>query len=661
MRTPFLFLSTLLNHILPLANGREGVTFALIPKFTDHIFFRQIEAGCLQAASRLDVECLYIGPKNGHDVELQTKLVRQLAINKTVDGIAISVSESTPAFVEAIREASHHLPIITFDSDAPESDRLAYVGTDNYFFGLTMGKALQQLRPEGGVFAIWNTLQPNIMERVRGVRDSLSDYPLWREASTSPSNSEPDMTLSVPEMSDFALQGVDAILPVLGAPSRQLAFRNFSLAYPNLTFVSGDAFPDQLSLLSENLIHGLVGQLPFEMGTRSIYSLWDLYQGQDVSPTIGTNVLTHIIVPLELPELQVNHNIVGNLSFIGYSLFGVTTLACTSLTGWVFRHRKQRVVQVAQPRFLYMVLTGVFILSASMIPLSLDENSDDRLETSPYQTDAGADRHMAICMSIPWLSSVGFTVAFSALLSKTLRVNRIFRSNVSFARIKVTERDVLKPFLILIAANVLILICWTVIDPLVYTRKAHLGTDGWQRVISTYGTCESEHTSYYMIPLILINVVVLLLANWQAYQARSLETEFSEAKWIAVCIACVLQVTLMGVPTVFVVTDNPPAFYLVCVFGVFIVCWAILLAIFVPKVMATLGSSPDEQAAKVDNAVQKWSRRQSEIQLSRASSLRSTRAIGMNPSQAGKITEQGSSMALPSESLVDDKDGVAAE
>lgn len=144
------------------------------------------------------------------------------------------------------------------------------------------------------------------------------------------------------------------------------------------------------------------------------------------------------------------------------------------------------------------------------------------------------------------------------------------------------------PFVVLLLANVAVLVLWTVLDPMTYERQAHPGTDGWNRVISTYGSCQSQNSPLpFLIPLFVLNMGVLLVANWQAYRARFIESEFSEATYIGFVMAILLQAALTGVPLLFVINDNPQAYYLVLVSMIFIVNMSILLLIFVPKVKIT--------------------------------------------------------------------------
>ncbi|MCA8977849.1 MAG: substrate-binding domain-containing protein, partial [Planctomycetes bacterium] len=82
-------------------------------------------------------------------VDEQKRILEDL-VAKGVDGIAVSPKD--PANMTALldRIAARTL-LITHDSDAPQSQRLAYIGTSNYDAGRLCGKLLAETMPAGAV------------------------------------------------------------------------------------------------------------------------------------------------------------------------------------------------------------------------------------------------------------------------------------------------------------------------------------------------------------------------------------------------------------------------------------------------------------------------------------------------------------------------------
>ena len=514
------------------------------------------------------------------------QLIQELLANRTelnLQGIAVSIVDAAalqPLIEQAMTD--YNIPIITFDSDAPDSSRVAYVGTDNYFFGTQLAKVLKQVHPLPGRFAIVSATPPNIQEREQGVRDHLVKEG-WEEVASSPSDMNSNSTTVVDQMFAFAETYPDltAIVPVMGAGMRapDNYWTDFVKAHPEVLLVVGDAMPNQLELLDRQQCHGLVGQLPYEMGVLSLQTLHQLYTTDNMLTTdqfIGTNVLEHLLIPLKLPYNDVNHNLVGELRYVGYVLFALVAAMALAFSMWTYVNRNARVIKVAQPVFLVLLATGALIMSSAVLPLGFDDTTHSMTE----------QHGIAVCMSPFWLLAFGFSLTFSSLFAKIYRVNLLFESANRFSRVKSSGLEaILIPLLGLTVANGVILTCWTVLDPLRYVRLEHSGTDGWDRAISTYGTCQGDNSLAYLIPLTIVNGIMLIFANWTAYKARGIDEEFAESKYVGMAMMSMLQASLSGIPILMVVRESPQAYYMVQVFMIFIICSAILLLIFVPKMV----------------------------------------------------------------------------
>jgi len=157
----------------------------------------------------------------------------------------------------------------------------------------------------------------------------------------------------------------------------------------------------------------------------------------------------------------------------------------------------------------------------------------------------------------------------------------------SFRRVQVEAKDVLKPFLALMALNIVILTTWTIVAPLEWTRVATSSMDRFGRSTESYGTCwQLDHTSQYVLLtlLVVVNFVPLVFATYQTYKSRTLPpTHYNESHYIRISLASLLEAFLISVPLFFLVSDDPSAYFIVESLLVTIICLAILLPLFVPK------------------------------------------------------------------------------
>ena len=279
---------------------------------------------------------------------------------------------------------------------------------------------------------------------------------------------------------------------------------------------------------------------------------------------IGRDATFNVELRVTPPD---DFNYLGNFFYVGVAFAVVVLMTSICFVSFVYMNRNTRVIKVMQPLFLVTVCLGVTIMATSMIPLGIDDG---------IATDRGAD---ISCMSIPWLLSTGFTIAFSALFSKLWRLNKLFNPSAGFQRIVVRSQDVLIPFAILFTMNIILLIAWTVVDPLMWERFS-IDNQDW----NTYGSCVGGTASTVFVSLIaVINILALCMACYQAFLARNISDEFSESAYIAVAVLGWLQIALIGVPILFLIdNDNPSAQYFLQVSLIFVISMSMIVIVFAP-------------------------------------------------------------------------------
>jgi ribose transport system substrate-binding protein len=108
-------------------------------------------------------------------ISSQKQILEDL-VTKGVDGIAVSPIDPANQ-TELLDMIATRTNLITHDSDAPDSDRLCYVGMDNYTAGRMCGQLVKEALPDGGnVYIFIGRLeQDNAKGRRQGVIDELLD------------------------------------------------------------------------------------------------------------------------------------------------------------------------------------------------------------------------------------------------------------------------------------------------------------------------------------------------------------------------------------------------------------------------------------------------------------------------------------------------------
>jgi len=137
-------------------------------------FWTIARRGVEKAAADLpDVETEFRLTSDGTAAE-QQRIVDDL-LTKKVTGIAISPVD--PANQVAMINAAAAVSIVfTQDSDAPDSERMLYIGTDNLAAGRQAGQLIRDVIPGGGdvMLFVGKLDAKNAQERVQGIRDALA-------------------------------------------------------------------------------------------------------------------------------------------------------------------------------------------------------------------------------------------------------------------------------------------------------------------------------------------------------------------------------------------------------------------------------------------------------------------------------------------------------
>ncbi len=153
---------------------REDEFYSMVVFTKGAEYFNWCYAGMKDAAATLgdyiDVELQ--GPSEW-DASLEARSLEQV-IAKKPNGILVAAADEA-TLIPAINKAiDSGIPVIGFDSDAPESKRISYVGTNNYDFGAVAAEGMAEKLGGSGEVAI--VLVPGTVaqeERAQGFKDYL--------------------------------------------------------------------------------------------------------------------------------------------------------------------------------------------------------------------------------------------------------------------------------------------------------------------------------------------------------------------------------------------------------------------------------------------------------------------------------------------------------
>jgi PAS domain S-box-containing protein len=140
-------------------------------------FFFFTYAGMVDAAKLIDpdIKIEWHGP-NAWDPAPEITAIRALTA-RHVDGIIVTAADKT-ALDQAINDSIQAgIPVINFDADSPASDRLMFVGTDNYKAGYLAGKTMAEwLEGQGDVALSTIEHADHLNDRLRGFKDAMRQF-----------------------------------------------------------------------------------------------------------------------------------------------------------------------------------------------------------------------------------------------------------------------------------------------------------------------------------------------------------------------------------------------------------------------------------------------------------------------------------------------------
>jgi ribose transport system substrate-binding protein len=204
----------------------------------------------------------------------------QKAVSQRPAGILVSVTKPELFQAPIAAAIASGIPVICLDSDAPDSKRVMFIGTDNFRAGQESGKRIAELlKGHGDIVLVTIPGQLNLEERVRGVNEALKKYPGIKIVQTLDDKGDSNKAFDVVNavVSDKK-QKVDGILclEASGGAGAASALRRTNMN-GKIPVVSFDKDPDTLDWIDRGGINATVAQKPYVMAFYGVKFLDDLH------------------------------------------------------------------------------------------------------------------------------------------------------------------------------------------------------------------------------------------------------------------------------------------------------------------------------------------------------------------------------------------------
>jgi ribose transport system substrate-binding protein len=272
----------LLAAVLPLLAGctrhSKSEQYYLIATNTAVPYWKSAAAGFAAAGVEYGVTVDTRGPA-GLNPQAEVDEFKAMVARKPA-GILVSVANSKLMAPEIDAAIAAGIPVITIDSDAPESKRLYFIGTNNLEAGRLGGRrAASQLNGKGNVVFFTNPGQPNLDERLKGYQDIFAGYPGIKIVEVYDIKADPGTALDQAAVY-LARTGPAKIDGFICLDSRSgsnvaEAFKRRSVS--DRLLITMDVDTDTLQLVGDGTIDSTISQKPYTMALLGLKALDDIH------------------------------------------------------------------------------------------------------------------------------------------------------------------------------------------------------------------------------------------------------------------------------------------------------------------------------------------------------------------------------------------------
>lgn len=261
----------------------ENYDFIFVCPFSESEYWEICAQGMKRADKELGTSTKIIGPSSADNFTSEIIEYMYQAIAEQPDGIMAysGIEGMFPLIDEAVKKG---IPVVSVDSDAPETTRSAYVGVNDYNLGYNAGELMVELT--GGTAKIGIMVSSFSAERemrvISSFEDAVADYDIeivaYNETDAVLDNAVEkthEMLESNPEIS--------AIFSTASCNVTGAARVKKELDRDDLILIGFDDTEENLQFTQEGIIDALLVQQVEQMGYQSVYIMKELVDGSTLA------------------------------------------------------------------------------------------------------------------------------------------------------------------------------------------------------------------------------------------------------------------------------------------------------------------------------------------------------------------------------------------
>ncbi len=241
-------------------------------------YWQTAAAGFNHAAAQYKVTAKVVGPDN-YDPQAEVAAL-QKAVGAKPGGILVSVADAAvlqPAIDAAV---SAGIPVITIDSDAAASRRLYFIGTNNLEAGRLGGKrVVDKLKGKGNIVVFTIAGQPNIEERLKGLKDAIAGKPDIKivEEVDIKGDARAAFDKAQEMLAQSGPKKIDGFVCLESASGKMVSDALKRANATDRVLVAWDVNQDTLDGIKAGTIDATIAQKPFTMGYVGLKALDEIF------------------------------------------------------------------------------------------------------------------------------------------------------------------------------------------------------------------------------------------------------------------------------------------------------------------------------------------------------------------------------------------------
>lgn len=274
------------------APQRESYDFIFVCPIIDNEYWADCIAGIEQADKELGTKTRVIGPQTADNFAVEIIDYMKEAVDAEPDGIMAysGIAELFPLIDEA---GERGIPVLSAGSDAPDTSRIAFIGTAPYTAGNTAGKAMIELT--GGTAKIGYLCSSFSAEKEKLIFDifseTISDYDM-EVVAVGEGMADADYSTKATETMLEEHPEITAIFCTAGYNVTGAARVKKAQGLDDLVLLGPDDVDENLAFVREGVIDAIYVQAPYQIGYQGVYLLKEYIEtGKLASDTYDTGTI----------------------------------------------------------------------------------------------------------------------------------------------------------------------------------------------------------------------------------------------------------------------------------------------------------------------------------------------------------------------------------